>query len=141
MRVSVTGGAAIRRRVSPRVHYTMKRESGDKRLECRELAVGKASIKCVCQGYATNRREIPRLRRPTPSQERRREKRRSAPLGMTNLGMGGNQFFGAMNQFYKYDKGGVGAYNLAHPKPAVDARRCLTSDEHCEVSTVVYGLL
>jgi hypothetical protein len=56
-------------------------------------------------------------------------------------GAGGNQIFGAMNQFYKYDKGGVGAYNLAHPKPAVDARRCLTSDEHCEVSTVVYGLL
>ena len=47
------------------------------------------------------------------------------------------QFLGAMNQFYKYDKHRVGAYNLAHPKPVVGAQHCLTSDEHCEVSTVV----
>jgi hypothetical protein len=52
-----------------------------------------------------------------------------------------NQFIGAMNQFYKYDKGGVGAYNLAHPRPAVGAQRCLTSDEHCEASSVVRELL
>ena len=52
-----------------------------------------------------------------------------------------NQIFGAMNRFYKYDNGGVGAYNLAHPNPAVGAQHCLTADEHCEVSTMVYELL
>ena len=35
---------------------------------------------------------------------------------------------------------GVGAYNLAHPKPAVGAQHCLTSDEHSEVSTRVREL-
>lgn len=54
---------------------------------------------------------------------------------------GGSQILGVMNQFYKYDKGGVGAYNLAHSKPTGGAQHCLISDEHREVFTVVCGLL
>jgi hypothetical protein len=90
----------------------MKRERGDKRLEHGELAVGKAS-----KGRGRKVMISGRVRRGT------------------------NQFLGAMNQFYKYDKRGLGAYNLAHPKPAVGTQHCLTSDEHSEVSTVVRELL
>ncbi len=87
MRVSVTGRAAIGRRDSLRVHYTMTRESGDKRLRRDELMVGKAS------------------------------KPGGAGRGFRCGEAVANQFIGAMNQFYKYDKHGVGAYNLAHPEP------------------------
>jgi hypothetical protein len=89
----------------------MSRESGGKRLECGELTLGKAA-----SGQAPDV---------------------DFAAGRPRV----NQFFGAMNQFYKYDKRGVGAYNLAHPKPAIGAQRCLTSDEHCEVSTAVRELL
>jgi hypothetical protein len=169
MRVSVTGDAAIRRRVSPRVHYTMKRERGDKRLEC-GWQLGPLIEVCLSTLRDESKRNSSAAQPDSfAGAKEGKASVRSAPLGMTDLGTlfeglqiqgtgerqaneaaegddfgrvsrGSNQFFGAMNQFYKYDKRGVGAYNLAHSKPEVGAQHCLTSDEHFEVSTVVRGL-